>query len=114
MEQDNRPIKQHDFFNFNHYNYGEAFFGSYKGMRYRLARNPMVNVIFIPVDQRGEATLEAAVWPEPYAYALTAEENKTFATFEFTEEGFDQAVQWFNDQYETRKEEWSQDRSILD
>jgi hypothetical protein len=113
-QEDTRAIRQHDFFNFNHYNYGEAFFGSCHGMRYRLARNPLKNVIFTPVDQRGEATLDATVWPEPYSYGMTADEKKTTRQFPFTEEGFAEAVQWFNDQYESRKDEWSQDHSILD
>ncbi|MCR5772478.1 MAG: hypothetical protein K6G87_14755 [Butyrivibrio sp.] len=112
--QDVRPIQKHTFFNFNHYNYGEAFFGSYKGMRYRLARDPLANVIFIPVDQRGEAKLVATVWPEPYAYGQTDPSKMTTCEFEFTEDGFDQAVSWFNDQYEKRIDEWNSDHNIID
>lgn len=112
--QDVRPIQKHTFFNFNHYNYGEAFFGSYKGMRYRLARDPLANVIFIPADQRGEAKLVATVWPEPFAYSQTDPSKMTTCEFEFSEDGFDQAVSWFNDQYMQRIDEWSLDHSILD
>ena len=50
-------IERKEFFNLMHYEYGEAYFGSYKGMRYRLAREPLENVKFVPVDQRGPATL---------------------------------------------------------
>ena len=40
-------IELKDFFAFTHYEYGEAYFGSYKGMRYRLAREPLENVFFV-------------------------------------------------------------------
>jgi len=112
--EDNRLIKKSNFFNFNHYNYGEAYFGSYKGMRYRLARNPLKNVIFIPIDQRGEAHLEASVWSEPYAYAMTDKDKITTKEFEFTQDGFDKAIDWINEQYESRISEWKEEHSILD
>ena len=50
-------IELHTFFNLMHYEYGEAFFGSYKGMRYRLAREPLENVKFVPVDKREKTRL---------------------------------------------------------
>ncbi|WP_026507506.1 hypothetical protein [Butyrivibrio sp. MC2013] len=109
-----RLIKKEVFFNFNHYNYGEAFFGSYKGMRYRLARNPLKNVIFIPVADRGEATFDASIWPEPRSYAETPAEAIETRSFPFTEEGFEEAIDWFNEQYVTRKDYWCERRSILD
>ena len=107
-------IELNSFFPLSHYEYGEAYFGSYKGMRYRLARDPLANVIFIPVDQRGEAKLVATVWPEPYAYGQTDPSKMTSCEFEFSEDGFDQAVSWFNDQYEQRIDEWNSDHSVLD
>jgi hypothetical protein len=101
-------IELKDFFAFTHYEYGEAYFGSYKGMRYRLARNPLENVHFTPVDKRDpDATLMATVWPEPYSYAHTADELKTTAHFPITEEGMASAVDWFNEQYNSRLQEWT-------
>lgn len=93
-------IEQNTFFNLMHYEYGEAFFGSYKGMRYRLAREPLENVKFIPVDKRGPATLMATVWPEPYSYSMTDKKLMTSENFEVSQEGFEAAVKWINDQYE--------------
>lgn len=93
-------IERNTFFNLNHYLYGEAFFGSYKGMRYRLAREPLENVFFVPVDKRGPATLMATVWPEPYSYGQTDKSLMVSANFDTTEEGLDEAVKWFNEQYE--------------
>ena len=93
-------IEKNTFFNLMHYEYGEAFFGSYKGMRYRLAREPLENVKFVPVDKRGPATLMATVWPEPYSYGMTDKKLMTSENFEISEEGFEAAVKWINDQYE--------------
>ncbi|RKM56384.1 MULTISPECIES: hypothetical protein [unclassified Butyrivibrio] len=100
-------IELHTFFNLSHYEYGEAFFGSYKGMRYRLAREPLENVKFVPVDQRGPATLMATVWPEPNSYAHTDDSLKTSENFEVSQEGLEKAVEWFNEQYESRITEWT-------
>lgn len=96
-------IDKHTFFNLMHYEYGEAFFGSYKGMRYRLAREPLENVKFVPLDKREPASLMATVWPEPYAYGHTDKSLMNTAFFEITEEGLEEAVKWFNEQYESRK-----------
>ena len=100
-------IEKNTFFNFMHYEYGEAYFGSHKGMRFRLARDPLDNVKFVPVDQREPATLMATVWPEPYAYAHTDPSLMTSEHFEVSEEGFDAAINWINEQYESRKDEWN-------
>lgn len=93
-------IEKNTFFNLMHYEYGEAFFGSYKGMRYRLAREPLENVKFVSIDKRGPATLMATVWPEPYSYGMTDKKLMTSENFEISEEGFEAAVKWINDQYE--------------
>jgi hypothetical protein len=100
-------IELSSFFNLTHYEYGEAYFGSHKGMRYRLAREPLENVFFIKKEDRGPATLMATVWPEPYAYANTDKELMTSENFEVSKEGFEAAVAWINDQYESRKSEWT-------
>lgn len=63
----------------------EAFTGSIKGMRYRVAES-------------GEE-LEAVVYPGPYCYEATPREQKTRKTFPFSQEGIDQAVDWINEQF---------------
>ncbi len=89
------------FFNLRHYEYGEAFFGSYKGMRYRLAREPLEHVFFVPVEARDpNARLMATVWPEPYSYFDTDDDLKKSELFTIDEEGFEKAIQWINDQYD--------------
>ena len=100
-------IEKSVFFNLMHYEYGEAYFGSHKGMRFRLARDPLENVKFVPPDKREPATLMATVWPEPYAYGVTDKELMTSEHFEVSEEGFEAAVEWINKQYLDRKDEWN-------
>ena len=100
-------IEKSVFFNLMHYEYGEAYFGSHKGMRFRLARDPLENVKFVPLDKREPATLMATVWPEPYAYGVTGKELMTSEHFEVSEEGFEAAVEWINKQYLDRKDEWN-------
>ena len=61
-------IDPKELYSISFYEYGEAYFGSCGGTRYRLAREPLKNVHYTPVDQRDPAVLLATVWPEPYAY----------------------------------------------
>ncbi len=89
-----------------HYEYGEAYFGSHKGMRYRLAREPLENVKFVKEEDRKPATLMATVWPEPYSYGVTDKSLMTSEHFEVSQEGLEEAVKWINEQYESRRNEW--------
>ena len=42
-----------DLFSIVHYEYGEAYYGSYEMMCYRVAREPLENVHFTPPEKRG-------------------------------------------------------------
>ena len=75
-------------------------------MRYRIARNPLENVFFKPKDQKGDGTLDATVWPEPKAYDKTADELKKVESFPFSRNGKYALIEWLNEQYESRKNEW--------
>ena len=75
-------------------------------MRFRLARNPLENVFFKPKEVQDAGTLMATVWPEPFSYENTDDEKKLTKEFPFSEDGKLAAVDWFNEQYESRKEEW--------
>ncbi len=100
-------IELSSFFNLTHYEYGEAYFGSHKGMRYRLAREPLENVFFVKKEDRAPATLMATVWPEPYAYGKTDKSLMTSENFEVSQEGLEKAVEWINEQYSSRIDEWN-------
>ena len=64
------------------------FYGSYQGMNYRI----------MAMDEK----LEVCIWPGPYIFSKTPEEQKTYETFDFSEEGYDKALAFVNQQYEER------------
>ena len=96
-------IRREDLFPFVHYEYGEAYYGSCRGLRFRIAREPLESVHFTPADKRGQATLRVVLWPGPFGYAATAEENKTVQDFPFSEEGLQQAAAWLDRQVRERE-----------
>lgn len=72
--------------------------GCHKGMRYRLEK----------VEEEGEKKLKATVWPEPFNFFRTPEEEKQSALFAFEEDGIVDAVAWMNDRLFEDKEKWDQ------
>ena len=91
-------LKPQELFGLAHYDYGEAYFGSRGGKRFRLAREPLKDVRFIPVSERDpQERLLATVWPEPYSYADTDPSLMTSERFMPTEEGYLEAVKWINE-----------------
>ncbi len=95
-----------DVFSLIHYEYGEAYFGSDRGMRFRIAREPLENVHFTPAEKRGAATLQVTVWPEPDSYRTAPEESKVRKDFPVTEEGLQQAVDYLNEYHDSHPELW--------
>ncbi len=74
---------------FNFYNYGTPFYGSYHNMRYCLMRE----------GEKPDFSLVTIVWPEPYSFSDTKEDEKTKETFSFDEDGYDKAIEWLNAQH---------------
>lgn len=64
------------------------FYGSCQGMNYRIIK-------------KGEK-LEACVFPGPYNYIKTSEEQKEYKIFDFSEKGYDAAIAWLNEKYAER------------
>lgn len=60
--------------------------GSHQGMRYRLEKVE---------DEEGKKLL-VTIWPEPFNFITTPEEEKTRATFSFDEDGVTDAIGWMN------------------
>ena len=99
-------IKRKEFYQINYFEYGEAFYGSHGGMRFRIARSPQKNVHFDnSPDKNKEAFLECVIWRGPLAYSKTREEKQT-EKFAFDETGADELTKWLNEQYESRKSYW--------
>lgn len=63
----------------------ERFCGSHCGMRYMLCR--------------AEDQLQATVYPEPFSWEATPQEQKQSELFELSDEGIEQAVKWINQKY---------------
>lgn len=61
--------------------------GSHEGMRYRLESIS---------DESGNA-LKVTVWPEPFNFIKTPDEQKVSANFKFSEDGIVDAIAWMND-----------------
>jgi hypothetical protein len=97
---DFKYIRDEDTFGLKYFEYGQAFYGSYKGMRFRVAREPMEEVWFLPAEKKAEGKLVATVWPEPYGYDATPEDKKKVSEFPFTDEGKLLMTGWLNDMYE--------------
>ena len=50
--------------------------------------------------------LRAFVYPEPYNFEHTPDEDKTHSDFPFSEEGLGMACGWVNGRYENRTDFW--------
>lgn len=70
----------------------EKFTGSHKGMRYRIELQ----------GEKPDFKLKATVWPEPYAYDATAEDEKISEEFEYSKDGMNSVTEWLNEQYNQR------------
>ena len=90
-----------DLFSIEHYEYGEAYFGSHRGMRFRVAREPLADVRRLPPGKHGEATLRASAWPEPDSYRTAPENAILTKEFPFTADGLTQAAAWLNEIHDT-------------
>lgn len=72
----------------------EPFSGSHNGMRY-----------FFRSDESKE-TFSVFIYPEPWSFESTPEEEKQSASFPMTDEGMDEAIAWLLEMYESQKEKW--------
>lgn len=73
------------------------FTGCHRGMRYRLEGAQ---------DTEGKKQLLCTVWPEPFNFVTTPEEEKERRTFSFDEAGVTDAVAWMNDRLSAERDRW--------
>ena len=81
----------------------EDFLGSYKGMRYRLARRLETKEAS---PEETQTVIEVIIWPEPYNFFKTPEQKKQRKSFEFSANGKEAAVEWLNLQYNEQRPLW--------
>lgn len=74
-----------------------VYTGSYQGMRYRLRKKE---------GEEGVKSIEAVIYPEPFCFEATPEEQKEAREFPFTDEGFAETIAWLNQEYERQRERW--------
>lgn len=70
--------------------------GCHQGMRYRLEG----------VSTENGKQLKVTVWPEPFNYFMTPEEEKKSELFDFSEDGVVDAVGWMNSRLFEEKDRW--------
>lgn len=80
----------------------DQYTASMDGMRYMLKKT----------EKEEGSVLEVIIWPEPYCYAKTLEENKQRTEFPFTAEGVEQAADWLNEQYVQQKALWELSKKL--
>lgn len=80
------------------------FTGCHQGMRYRLEK----------VEADGEKRLKCTIWPEPFNFFTTPQEEKESELFDFEEDGVQDAVAWMNDRLFQEKERWDHAASRWD
>lgn len=72
----------------------EPFSGCHRGMRY-----------YFRCDDSKE-TFTTYVYPEPWSFEKTPDEEKQSKSFSLSDEGMDEAIAWLFDMYESQKEKW--------
>ncbi|MCH5343563.1 MAG: hypothetical protein J1E64_05940 [Acetatifactor sp.] len=72
------------------------FTGCHQGMRYRLEK----------VETDDGKRLKCTIWPEPFNFFTTPEEEKESKLFDFEEDGVLDAVAWMNDRLFEEKDRW--------
>ncbi len=72
--------------------------GCHQGMRYRLEK--------VEIDEKKH--LKVTVWPEPFNYFTTPQEQKQSKLFDFEEDGVVDAIGWMNDCLFEEKDKWDQ------
>lgn len=105
-EKELPKILNKDSYGLTWYEHAQPYYGSHRGMRFRIARDPMKDVALAPPDKKGDALFEVIIWPEPFSFEATGEDQKTSRKFPFTVEGKEEMIAWLNEQYESRLEEW--------
>lgn len=77
--------------------------GSMEGMRF-----------YIEKAQEADADVfRVWIFPGPYCFEKTADDQKESQTFPFTEESIARIADWLNDQYTQRMTYWNQHKSLL-
>lgn len=81
------------------------FTGSNSGMRYRLEKYEKKSTSE-DGEERVDKYLLCTIWPEPFNFHTTPEEQKERKEFSFDRDGVEDAVAWMNDRLFARHDEF--------
>lgn len=96
-------IQDTDIYGVNYFRYGEAFYGSDTGMRYRIEKNQEE----VPEGQeKPSPRLKVTIWPEPMGYDATGDKEKETNYFSFDSQGRDEMIAWLNEKHQEEKFRW--------
>ncbi|MCR5701014.1 MAG: hypothetical protein K6G76_02580 [Lachnospiraceae bacterium] len=104
-------IENKDSYGLTWYEHAQPYLGSHRGMRFRIARDPMDDVSLKAEKDKGEANFVVIIWPEPYSFESTSDEEKETAEFPFTVEGKEAMIEWLNEQYVKQYDRWEAARA---
>ena len=91
------PISDTDIYKLNYFTYKKPFTGSCGNMRYR--------IVWEQKEGQENAHFLAAVYPQPFCWEDTPEEQKQKKEFPFSEEGRSRMIEWLNEKREEFEEE---------
>lgn len=74
----------------------EPFSGNHNGMRY----------LFRGDDGKNSTTFTVFIYPEPWCFEQTPEDQIEQENFPLSEEGMDLAIAWLLEKFEAEKERW--------
>ena len=81
-------IELDDILGFNFFQYGSPYIGECGGMHFRLARNPLENVVFNHDPHKNdEALFDVTIWRGPYNYDKTRQKKFGAMLGDFVEVG---------------------------
>ena len=86
-------FRRKDLFTINYYK-AQPYTAGSNGTRIRLTLE----------DREEDPHLQLALWPEPFSYDKTPEEQKTFHRFDYSEEGIQAVISWLNGNLTTASE----------
>ena len=76
----------------------EPFSASHNGMRYMMRSD----------NGRDSTTFTVFVYPEPWCFEQTPEDQIESHTFDLSEEGLDLAITWLWERFEAERDRWTQ------
>lgn len=77
--------------------YGGEMTGDHYGMRYMMKKE----------GEKPDFVIKAYVWPEPFCFDKTDKGLMFEKEFEFSKEGRLEAISWFEEMYNNKKDIWN-------